>query len=608
VGSGTVGAIRAYDFDYYTYTTAADYPNDIRSNLSHMQRNTINAYTTYNLKLGESTFKLMAGLNRVTSDVTSEYAQRDVVTNITNPQFNFTSGDQYGGGDFSWEAQLGYFGRINYMFKDRYLLEGNIRYDGSSKFPTGLKWRYFPSFSAGWLASEESFTQFMKPVVSFMKVRGSFGIIGDQTVSGSRYIPTMGSGLMSWLDPSGNQALYVGVPSAVASDITWQDIQTTDLGLDLRFLNNDLGLTFDWYQRDTKNMLVPVEYITTTYGVAAPLSNYGGLRTKGWEISLDFKHRFANGLGINGMVTLSDAITTITEYGKGRVVTDWYNGKTYGEIWGYRTDRLYQDSDFEHDAGGNLILITLDESHGKLNAGKQAYKLKGDNPVYQAYLQSGSFYFQPGDVKFKDLNGDGQISTGSNTVEDPGDREVIGNSTPRYEYGFRLGADYRNFDFSVFFQGVGKRDLWGSSSLTLAGFNPADGAIAKALCTDYWTKENVNAFYPRPWPQANSTDNFNMRPQDRYLLDMSYLRIKNITLGYTLPEQITKKAWIQRARIYVSAENLVTWDNLNGLPIDPEEIPGRSIFATSGDNYGSGRAGMGVPTFKNVSIGIQVNF
>jgi TonB-linked SusC/RagA family outer membrane protein len=609
VSSGTAGAYRAYDLDYYTYTTAADYPNDIRTNVSHSQTNTINAYTTYNLKLSEeNAFKFIFGVNRVTSSVISEYAQIDEITDIDNPQFSFAVGEQWAGGDRTWQSQLGYFGRINYALKNRYLLEGNLRYDGSSKFPTDLQWRWFPSFSAGWIVSEESFAKLADPVLSFLKIRGSFGIIGDQTVPGSLYIATMGSGQMSWLDSSGTNVRYVGVPSAIASDITWQDIETTDIGVDARFFNNKLGFTFDWFRRDTKNMIVPNEVTTTTYGVAAPLGNYGNLRTDGWEISLDFNHTFSNKLKINGMFTLSDAVTTITEYGKGRTVTNWYNGKTYGEIWGYRTDRLYQYSDFELDANGNLQLITLDASAGPLNAGKQAYKLKGDNPVYQAYLQSGNFYFQPGDVKFKDLDGDGQISLGDNTVENPGDREVIGNTTPRYEYGFRLGADYMGIDFSVFFQGVGKRDMWGSSSLTLAGFNPADGAIAEVFCTDYWTAENTGAFYPRPWPQANSTDAFNMRPQDRYLLDMSYLRLKNITLGYTLPVKFTRKAWITKARFYLSAENLYTWDNLNGVPVDPEEIPGRSMFATSGDNYGSGRAGIGIPTFKNVSVGVQLNF
>ena len=637
VSSSANGAMRAYDLSYYTYTSTSGAPNQMRTNTSNTKQNTFNAYTTYDLTVAnDHAFKFMAGINRVTWDMTNEYGYIEGLVDLDNPQYAFAVGQQYSGGGFSWRSTLGYFGRINYVYKNRYLLEGNIRYDGSSKFPTDLRWRLFPSFSAGWVVSEEAFMEGLNQHLGLLKIRGSFGMIGDETVPGSLYISTLGTGNESWVDAGGTQMRYVTYPSAVASDITWQDIQTINFGLDARALNNKIGVTFDWFQRDTKNMIVGNETATTTYGIGAPLGNYGDLRTRGWEISLDFNHRFSNGIRINAMAMLSDAITKITKIGTSRVVTGNYNGKTYGEIWGYRTDRLYQWDDFDLDASGNLQLITLDQSHGPLNNGLRAYKLKGNNPVYQANLQSGNFRFAPGDVKFKDIDGDGEISTRTrsksedkdnpvpgNTVENPGDRVVIGNTTPRYEYGFRVGADYRGFDFSIFFQGVGKRNMWGSSALTLPGFNSADGAIAKVFCTDSWRDEmkdadgrivtpaNHNAFYPRPINMGNEIDALNMRIQDRYLLNMAYLRLKNITLGYTVPSEMLKKFWIQKARIYIAAENLYTWDHLNGLPIDPEIIPGVSqFFATSAgmDNYQAGRGGVGIPAFKNVSVGIQLNF
>lgn len=331
------------------------------------------------------------------------------------------------------------------------------------------------------------------------------------------------------------------------------------------------------------------------------------MRTKGWELSLDYTHAFSNGLSVNAMVTLSDAITKVTEFGSKTKIDDWYNGKTYGEIWGYRTDRLYQNSDFEHDADGKLIFIPkLDDTHGSKNTGLPAYQLANDKGVYQSYLQSGSFYFQPGDVKFKDLDGDGQITDGDGTINNHGDKEVIGNTTPRYEYGFRFGATYKGFDLSVFFQGVGKRDMWGSSSTTLPGFNTADGAIAKRFSSNYWTAENTTAFYPRAWNQANSTDAYNMRIQDRYLLNLAYLRLKNFTAGYTLPAVITKKAWIQKARVYMSLENFLTWDHLSGTPVNPEMVAGDGFLSST--NYQLGRAGISTPAFKSFSLGIQLNF
>ena len=607
VNSTDSGAMPAYDLVYKTYTSIGGTPDHVYRQSTNSQRNTFNAFTTYNLKLNENhNFKLMAGVNRVSYQEQDHWGQITSLLDYENVQFGNASGTQTAGGGKYWESQLGFFGRINYSLMDKYLLEANLRYDGSSKFPTDLQWRWFPSFSAGWRLSQESFMEWAKPVLNSLKLRASYGVIGDQTISNSLYTSTLGSIRQSTWLIGGNKENYVNAPTAVAADISWQDIATLDLGFDGRFFNNELGVTFDWYQRDTRNMIVPADGIPATYGTTAPYGNYGNLRTKGWEISIDYNHRFANGVGINAMFTISDAVTEITKYGSSKANGGWYNGKTYGEIWGYRTDRLYQKEDFELDANGNLIEITLTEANGAKNAGKKAYKLKGENPVYQAYLQSGSFKFGPGDVKFKDLDGDGQITYGDGTYDNPGDKEVIGNTTPRYEYGFRMGADYKGFDISVFFQGVGKRDMWGNSSTTLAGFNTADGAIASRFCKDYWTEENTNAFYPRPWNMANSTDAYNMRVQDRYLLDMSYLRLKNLTLGYTMPEFISKKAWIKKARIYMSIENAYTWDHLDGLPIDPEIIPGVGLLSEG--NYQLGRAGISTPAFKTISAGIQLNF
>lgn len=391
--------------------------------------------------------------------------------------------------------------------------------------------------------------------------------------------------------------------------ITWQDIATLDLGFDARFFHGDFGVTFDWYQRDTRNMIVPGSGIAYTFGAAAPKGNYGSLRTRGWEVSLDYNHRFNNGLGINAMFTLSDAQTEITEYSDTRLISDYYVGKKYGEIWGYRTERLYQKDDFVYDNNGELVTVWAlngKEVAAGTPGAKEMNKLKDPNGVYQDFLQSGDFKFGPGDVKYADLNGDGKLGNGAGTVEDPGDKEIIGNETPRFEYGIRLGADYKGFDFSIFMQGVGKRQIWGNGFLAIPGYNTADGAIPDAIASDYWTEENTGAFYARPWNQSGSNDAYNYYKQSRYLLDMSYFRIKNITLGYSLPENIIKKVRMQKARIYLALENFFTFDNLNGLPIDPEAISGYSMF--NAENYNSGRTGVGTPTFKSVSVGVQLNF
>ena len=209
--------------------------------------------------------------------------------------------------------------------------------------------------------------------------------------------------------------------------------------------------------------------------------------------------------------------------------------------------------------------------------------------------------------KFVDLDGDGYITPGTGTNGNPGDQTVIGNSTPRYEYSFRLGADYKGIDFSIFFQGIGKRQIWGSGQLAIPGYNAKEGALPKTFTTDYWTEERTDAFYPRAWNLGGSNTGFSMQKQSRYLLDMSYLRIKNITLGYTFPENLLSKVYISKARLYMSLENFFTFDKLNGLPIDPEAISGYSMFR-SDSNYNLGRTGMGTPVFKTLSCGVQLTF
>ncbi|MEJ7780358.1 MAG: SusC/RagA family TonB-linked outer membrane protein, partial [Daejeonella sp.] len=611
VPSTTTGAIRAYDLPLSTYTSTGAAPDHLYKFADNFYRHTINAITTYNLSLKENhEFKFLAGLNRVTDNRANQFTQVTNLTNLDNPQFGNAIGVQTGGGDEFHEAQLGYFSRVNYAFKNKYLLEGNIRYDGSSKFPTHLQHRWFPSASIGWVASEESFMKWTQPVLNSLKFRASYGSIGDQSVPNTLYVPTMNSGQTSWINGSNARDVAVGSPGAVAQDITWQDIRTTNLGLDAAFLNDRLNLTVELYKRNTDNMIVGLEGIPGTFGTGAPRGNYGSLETRGLELSLNFNHRFENGLGINLTGNVADAKSILTKISSSQIVTANYNGKTFGEIWGYRTDRLYQDSDFELNAAGKPQLITLTAAESALHVNKQAYKLKtvnGQKPVYQPFLRNSStFQFGPGDVKFVDLNGDGEISNGNRLLSDYGDLEKIGNSTPRYEYGFRLGGDFKGVDVGAFFQGVGSRQIWGNGSLAIAGYNSGDGAIPAAIADNYWTPNNTNAFYPAAFNNGGSNTDNNMQIQSKYLLDMSYLRLKSLTLGYSLPKTMLRKVGVNSLRVYVAGENLLTWDKLGDLPIDPEYINGFSMF--NDDNYNLDRTGVAIPTFKSFSFGAQLNF
>lgn len=609
------GGMPAYRFPVEKYyNSSGPGASQVGYQNKSVDNNTFNIYTTYNLQLGaekEHAFKFMVGMNRVTSKWSSHKGWKTNLIDLTNPQFPLASGDQFIEGDRNWEAQLGFFGRLNYSFEDRYFLEANIRRDGSSKFPKNLQWRWFPSFSAGWVFTNESFMKPVENILSFGKFRASWGSIGDQTVSNTLYKAILADGQSSWLDGSGNKMPLYGTPSLVDSDISWQEIETLDFGVDLRFFKNKFGVTFDWYRRDTKNMIIEGESLPVTLGATAPKGNCGSLRTKGWELSADFTHRFSNGLGINVMASISDATTYITKgadyltpWEDRKLGTTYSTGRRYGDIYGFVTDRLFQKEDFVYGADGQIEKITVIYNGTAHTTNKQS----SPYPVYQVhYEDNNKLIFAPGDVKFVDLDGDGYITPGTGTNGNPGDQTVIGNSTPRYEYSFRLGADYKGIDFSIFFQGIGKRQIWGSGQLAIPGYNAKEGALPKTFTTDYWTEERTDAFYPRAWNLGGSNTGFSMQKQSRYLLDMSYLRIKNITLGYTFPENLLSKVYIFKARLYMSLENFFTFDKLNGLPIDPEAISGYSMFR-SDSNYNLGRTGMGTPVFKTLSCGVQLTF
>ena len=570
-------------------------------------RQTWNVTTDYTLNIANAhELRFMLGLNSVDYKYTGVWGQRKDLLDINNPQFALATGTQTSGGDASWSSTLGFFGRLNYNYKERYLLEANLRYDGTSKFPTHLKWQWFPSFSAGWRVTEEPWMQGAKNVLSNLKFRASWGSIGDQSVASSLYIPTM-SLITDYWQHSGVRDYAFSTPGLVASDISWQRIETLDFGVDLS-LFNAFNITFDWYRRTTKDMIVGMEGLSYNIGASAPQGNFGQLHTDGWEFSVNYGHLFDNGLSLSVTAAIADAVTTIDEYGTAKSVNGWYNGKTYGEIWGYRVDRLFQNDDFKWENGA---LVAATDAYGR-------YYVYADGKDYatQGKITSGNLISGPGDVKFKDLNGDGVIDNGKLLIDDHGDLDIIGNTTPRYEYSFRVDAAWKGIDFSMFWQGIGKRDMLGSSWLTVPGFNiTGDGGSAQCFVADFWyeTKDasgnvieaNYDAFYPRAASLGRSRI-FNMTDNDRYMLNMAYLRLKNVTLGYTLPQKLTRKAFIDKLRFYVSLENFLTFDHLNGIPIDVEEVAGYSYLNSS--NYNSSFAGVGAPAFKSASVGVQLTF
>lgn len=487
-----------------------------------------------------------------------------------------------GGGQNEY-ALLGIFGRINYDYKSRYLFEVSGRYDGTSRFASGSRWGFFPSASAGWRISEESFFQPVRQWIDNLKVRGSFGSLGNQNISSyysfARLISI--SSLGYTFGEGSVLPKYSSLSAPIASGMTWETAQLWDFGFDLTMLGNRLNLTVDGYIRDTKDMLTDGVDLPGVYGADLPDMNAADLRTKGYEITLNWRDRLTLGnkpfeysVGLN----LSDYKSVITKYDNENktFAKDYYEGMEIGEIWGYVTDGLFQ-TDEEAKAYAEKVDLS--------------YVLKGQTGGWQA-----------GDVKFVDLDGDGKVGIGSNNVDNPGDRKILGNSLPSFSYGISASAQWNGFDVSAFFQGTGNHywypagqsmPFWGPYSYPYLSF------LQKDFLADVWTAENTDAYFPRAMAYSASggvLSNVN----DRYLQNLRYLRFKNLTVGYTLPQSWTGKARIESVRIYFTGENLCYWSPLkkHSRYVDPEAAIDRS------DAYNNAY----YPWQKSFLFGIDVTF
>ena len=561
-----------------------------------------NIYGNYEFSIaGKHNFNIMAGFNADESEY--EYL-RGTYNNIldTNlPEISLTFDSENKnifGHNHSETGSAGFFGRINYNYKDRILLELNGRYDGSSKFPENNRWAFFPSASAGWRISEEPFFAPAKSIVNNAKIRASYGEIGNQEVGSNMYIATIarqGSNV-NWLGTGSTKMDTFGMPKMVSSTLSWETLATTNFGIDLGFLNGELNATFDWFQRDTKNMLAPGQTMPQVLGASAAYENAGTLRSRGWEITIDWHHNF-NGANVYAIANLADYKTVIKEWNNDSMLLNSnYSGKRYGDIWGFETDRYFEASDFVgKDEKGNYI--------------------PAEGVASQVKLQTGKFIYGPGDIKFVDQNGDNEINGGKGTVDDHGDLVVIGNTEPRYQYSLRIGGDWKGFDLDLYFQGVGKRSMWTQSAFVMPFMRGAD-ALYKSQ-TSYITNEDAekgiidqNATYPRLTQGGaakgtvsvleNGSTNF--YPQSKYLVNMAYLRLKNITIGYTLPTQLTKKVKISKVRVYGSIYNAFDIiDHTKKYGIDPEMNKGEGKLA-------DGTWGRTDPMLRTYSCGIQITF
>lgn len=459
-------------------------------------------------------------------------------------------------------ATESYFGRFRYSFGKKYMLEVNARYDGSSRFAPGKRWGLFPGVAVGYNISEESFWTSLRPYVNHFKLRGTWGELGNQQVANYLYLPSMGMGTnLNWVMGTARPE-YVTAQGLVSADLTWETITTKNIGFDAEFLRSRLSASFDLYTRITSNMFGPAEALPSTLGTGVPQTNNATIKTNGFDLDIIWRDRIGKEASYSVRATLSDNVTTVTDYNNPtRTRSTWYVGQTLGELWGLQTVGIYQ-SDEEAAKGPDQKIFF---------------------PTWGA-----------GDIQYRDLDGDGKITRGKQTADSSGDYSIIGNNSPRYSVGLQGQLKWKGFDFSMFWQGILKRDFsFQNIDMAFYGFRANQwwdmNTFYKGNNTtlDYWRPAdetnilgpNTDAYYPKPY--MSTEDNKNKEVQSRYTQSAAYLRLKNLTIGYTLPASISSKAFIESARVYVSGENLLTITSLTKL-MDPEALYRQSYGVTKG--------------------------
>ncbi len=550
-----------------------------------------NIYSDYSISLNDAHhFKVMVGFQSELSTSRWISAYRDDVYTSKIQAIDATYGenDVVGGGFSEW-ATAGFFGRFNYNYKERYLFEFNGRYDGSSRFIRSERWNFFPSFSFGWNVAKESFwTGSLSELISNFKLRASYGELGNQNVIDEYgnailypYYVTMplGTAKGNWL-VNGTRPNTASAPSLVSSTLTWERISSWDIGLDLSMFNNRLNVIFDYFYRKTFDMIGPAPQLPSTLGTSVPKLNNTDMESKGFELELSWRDKTKFGLSYGVKLILTDSRQFVTKYPNENGSIYWY------DKWGGRHDQYYDNKELGDIWGYTTVGIA--KTDAEMNN-----HLKNNNPVWGSNWKAG-------DIMYKDLNGDGKVNRGAETLEDHGDLTVIGNSTPRYNFGIDFDAQYKGFDVRVFLQGTAKRDvvvggpyfsgansgLWQSAGFQqhLDYFRPAD--------TKSIFGPNVDSYYPRP---LFSSGWKNFETQTHFLQNGAYMRVKNIQLGYTVPAELTKTIGINKLRVYVSGENLFTFTKMSDI-FDPE---------TTGGSWGNGKI---YPLSKIYSFGMSLTF
>ena len=577
------------DIQYYTSGAGED---KLTENIKRYNYLSGNVFATF-----EETWKdahhltVMAGLNAETwANKNVKALGKNLLSedlndlNLIAPDVDGNVLTEVGGGQNAYSL-LGVFARVNYDYKGRYLFEASARYDGTSRFAAGSRWGLFPSGSIGWRISEEPFFAPAKKVVNNLKLRASYGSLGNQNVGYYAHLRTISLNYFSnyTFGEGSTKPKYSSLSNPVSSGLTWETTQQSNIGLDMTMFNNRLEFTAEAYIRDTKNMLTDGDALPGVFGADPPKANSADLRTKGYELSLSWRDQFnlaGHPFGYSVRATMSDFRSHITKFDNPTYTfgKSYYEGMRLGDIWGFVVDGLFATDEEAKQYTSEVLDCSY--INGRMTGG-----------------------FLAGDLRFVDLDGDKVLGIGSNTVDKPGDRKILGNSLPSLQYGLTFAFDWLGFDVSAFFQGTGNHywyphgfnmNFWGCYSYSYVSF------LQRDFIQRCWSEENPDAYFPRP-RSYSATGGELSKVNSRYLQNVRYLRFKNLTVGYTLPKKWLDKVRVDKVRIYFTGENLHYWSPLkkNCLYVDPESAFSRS---SNVDNH------MSYTWQKTMMFGIDITF
>lgn len=527
-----------YIRDSWALQNSATFPSFIETRRRHTNYFAGNIFADYNTSINKvHNISALVGFNQEWETYREDYIKKEELISMDIPSINLGVGKTVATDtEYEW-AIRGVFMSLKYNYMGKYLFEMNGRYDGTSKFPHDSRFGFFPSFSAGWRISQENFMRSTDNWLNDLKLRVSYGKLGNQNVKEYYpYIASFGTTQQTQFIINDKLPISVSPPGLVASDLSWETTKTINLGIDVMVFNK-LNASFDWFQRRTEDMLTVGEKLPGVIGTSAPQRNNANMKTTGWELSLKWHDALSNGLKYDIGLVLSDYTSEITKFDNNpnKLYDNYYKGRKLGEIWGYVTEGIFQSAE-EVAAHANQSQLG--------NGGK----------------------WGPGDIKYANLNDDDVINWGDKTVDNPGDTKIIGNSTPRYQFGITGNLDWKGFDFNFFIQGVGKRDFFPSGNYYWGHISNAAAIGTYEVYKKAWREDNPNAFYPM-WKAGSS--GYNARVQTRYLQNGAYARLKNLTLGYSLPKELVQKISLNKVRVYCSGYNLFEITKVRGN-FDPE--------------------------------------